>query len=102
MTGNQVVSTMFDIKTLIHMARFVLHRDWDEDPGLRFHFVICFTQAAKGDHFEHVDILSHRSTLYWSVAMFYHLVDPLCISRGYDQFMSWRYRSTLYLWWLYP
>jgi hypothetical protein len=24
-------------------------------------------------------MLSHRSTLYWSVAMFFHIVAPLCI-----------------------
>jgi hypothetical protein len=47
MTGNQVVSTMFDIKTSIHMARFVPHQDWDEDPGLSIHSVIFFSQAAK-------------------------------------------------------
>ena len=32
MTGNQVVSTMFDIKTSIHMARIVSFGDWNEDP----------------------------------------------------------------------
>ena len=47
MTSNQVVSTMFDIKTSIHMARFIPHWDWDEDPGLRIHSVMCFSQAAK-------------------------------------------------------
>jgi hypothetical protein len=47
MIGNQVVSTMFDIKSSIHMARFVPHRDWDEDPGLSIHSVIFFSQAAK-------------------------------------------------------
>jgi hypothetical protein len=47
MTGNQVVSTMFEIKTSIHMARFVQHRDWDEDPGLIFESVNCFSQATK-------------------------------------------------------
>jgi hypothetical protein len=46
MTGNQVVSTMFDIKSSIHMARFVPHRDRDEDPGLGIHSVMCFSQAA--------------------------------------------------------
>jgi hypothetical protein len=30
-----------------------------------------------------------------------HLVDPLCILRGYDQFMSLEYRSTVYFQWLY-
>jgi hypothetical protein len=47
-------------------------------------------------------IFSHRSTLYWFVSMFCHLVDPLCNYHGYDQFMSWNYISTLYIWWLYP
>ena len=103
MTDNQVVYTMFDIKTSIHMDRFVPHRDWEEDPRLIVHSDIYFTQDAKGDHLSIlIYILSHRSTLYWSMAMFYHLESPLCIYRGYDQFMSWRYRSTLYLRWLYP
>jgi hypothetical protein len=30
-----------------------------------------------------------------------HLVDPLCILRGYDQSESSEYRSTLYFRWLY-
>jgi hypothetical protein len=55
MTGNQVVSTMFDIKSSIHMDRFILHQDWDEDPGLSIHSVIYFSQVAK-ESFEHVDI----------------------------------------------
>jgi hypothetical protein len=33
MTGHQVVSTMFDINTSIHMARIVPFWDRDEDPG---------------------------------------------------------------------
>jgi hypothetical protein len=47
MTSNQVVYTMFDIKTYIPMARFAPYRDWDEDPRLSIHYVICFRQAAK-------------------------------------------------------
>jgi hypothetical protein len=35
------------------------------------------------------------------MAMSCHLVDPLCILRGYDQSESSDYRSTLYLRWLY-
>jgi hypothetical protein len=31
MTGNQVVSTMFNAKTFIHMARIVPSRDKDEE-----------------------------------------------------------------------
>jgi dihydrodipicolinate synthase/N-acetylneuraminate lyase len=33
MTGNQVVSTMFDLDTCIRMVRFVLYSGGDEDPG---------------------------------------------------------------------
>jgi hypothetical protein len=103
MVGNQVVSTIFDIKKSIHMARFIPHQDWDEDPGLSVHSAICFSKAAIGDNLSILMYrLSHRSKLYWSMAMFYHLVAPLCIFRGNAQFMSWRYGSTLYLWWPYP
>jgi hypothetical protein len=35
------------------------------------------------------------------VAISCHLVDPLCILCGYDQFRSSEYRSTLYPCWLY-
>jgi hypothetical protein len=47
MIDNQVVSTMFDIKSSIHMARFVPHQDWDEDPRLSIHFVIFFAHSVK-------------------------------------------------------
>ena len=33
MTGIQVVSTMFNVKTFIHMARITSVRDWNEYPG---------------------------------------------------------------------
>ena len=32
MTGNQVVFTMFDIKTSIHMVRIASFGDWNEKP----------------------------------------------------------------------
>jgi hypothetical protein len=32
MTSNQVISTMFDISTSIHMARIIPHWDWDKYP----------------------------------------------------------------------
>jgi hypothetical protein len=102
MNGNQVFSVIFDIKTSIHMDRFVPHRDWDEDPWFSVHYVTFFS-GCEGDHLSMLIYrLLHISTLYWSVAMFYHLLAPLCIYRGYDHFMSWRYGSTLYLWWPYP
>jgi hypothetical protein len=47
MTGNQVVSTMFNIKTSIHMDRFVPQRDWDEDPRMSIHSIIFFSQVVK-------------------------------------------------------
>jgi hypothetical protein len=46
MIGNQVVSTMFNIGTCIHMDRIIPVRDQDEDPGLGTHFVMCFAQVA--------------------------------------------------------
>ena len=65
MTDNQVVYTMFNIKTSIHMARFIPHQDWDEDLGLSIHSDICFAQDTKGYHLSMlIYILSHRSTLY--------------------------------------
>jgi len=45
MTGNQVVSTMFNINSFVHMARFVPFQDQDEDPGMGIHYVMFFTQA---------------------------------------------------------
>jgi hypothetical protein len=55
MTGNQVVSTMFDFNTCNHMVRFVLRDDRNEHPGpyLGFNGVFIF-------------VLTHRSTLYVS------------------------------------
>ena len=50
MTGNQVVSSMFDIKTFIHMVRIVYVGDWNEDPRLLGLTVIfSYTQVAFGD-----------------------------------------------------
>jgi hypothetical protein len=40
MTNNQVVSTMFDIKSSIHMAIIILFLDQDEDPSLGAHSVM--------------------------------------------------------------
>ena len=48
MTDNQVVSTMFNIKSSIHMDRIIQFRDWDEDPGLGTHFVMCFSLLING------------------------------------------------------
>jgi hypothetical protein len=46
MIANQVVSTMFDIKSSIHMARIIPFQYLDEDPGLGTQSVMCFTQVA--------------------------------------------------------
>jgi hypothetical protein len=43
---------MFDMKTSIHMVRFILHWDWDEDPGLRIHYDILFSRLPR-KLFEH-------------------------------------------------
>ena len=53
MTGNQVVSTMFDVKTFIHMARIILVGDWNEDPEqLGFINIISYPQVAMEDYLE--------------------------------------------------
>jgi len=44
MTGNQVVSTMFNIKSFIHMARIVAFQDHDEHPELGDQYFMCFTE----------------------------------------------------------
>ena len=53
MTGNQVVSAMFNVKTSIHMVRIISVGDWNEDPKwLDFTIMIAFAQVAFGDHLE--------------------------------------------------
>ena len=50
MTGNQVVSTMFDVNTSIHMVRIISVGDWNEDPDLLGLTIIStYTQVAFGD-----------------------------------------------------
>ena len=50
MTGNQVVSFVFDIKTFIHMVRIVSVGDWNEDPGLiGLTIISAYTQVVFGD-----------------------------------------------------
>ena len=44
MTGNQVVSAMFDIKESIQMVRIVSVGDWNEDPEW-LGFVIMISYA---------------------------------------------------------
>ena len=47
MTSNQVVSSMFDVKTFIRMARIVSVRDWNEDlEWLGFINIISYPQVA--------------------------------------------------------
>ena len=51
MNGNQVVSTMSDAKTSIHMVRIISVRDWNEYPEwLGFVIMIAYAQVAFGDH----------------------------------------------------
>ena len=53
MPGNQVVSTMFDVKTYIHMVRIVSFGDWNEDlEWLGFPIIIAYAEVAFGDHLE--------------------------------------------------
>jgi hypothetical protein len=62
MTGNQVVSTMFDFDTCNHMVRFVLSSGGIEDPG---YFLI--DPGCVG------------------VYSVYYCIDPHCMSGGYVQ-----------------
>ena len=51
MTGNQVVSTMFDIKTSIHMVMLVSFWDWNEDPErLGLICIVSYPQVALEDY----------------------------------------------------
>ena len=53
MTGNQVVSTMFDIKTSIHMVRLVSVGYWNEDPErLGFISIIAYPHVVMEDYLE--------------------------------------------------
>ena len=53
MTGNQVVSAMFDVKTSIHMVRIISLRDWNEDPEqLGLINIIAYPQVAMEDYLE--------------------------------------------------
>ena len=94
MTGNQVVSTMFDFDTCNHMVRFVL---WLM--GLKT-LDLVFT-----------------SRLRWSMYILRH-IDPLCMVHGYVILIShfshrstvysggcailWLHGSTVYDWWPCP
>jgi len=84
MTSNQVVFTMFDIKTSIHMDRFIPHRGWDEDPGLSIHYVIFFSQTVK--------------EIIWAWWYIYCHIDPHCI--GMWLCLS-SHSSTMYFSWLW-
>ena len=53
MTGNQVVSTMFDIKKYIHMARIISFGDWNEYPEwLGTHLDNCLSLGCDKGLFE--------------------------------------------------
>ena len=95
MTGNQVVSAMFDFNTCNHMVRFVL-----------------WVMKLKT-----LDIILFLSRLQWSMYNLWH-IDPLCMSRGYvvliwnflhrstvysyGYAIFWRHGSTVYDWWPWP
>ena len=51
MTDNQVVSTMFEVKTSIFMVKIVSFGDWNEEPEwLGFIFIISYPQFAMEDY----------------------------------------------------
>ena len=53
MTDNQVVSSMFDVKTFIHMVRIVSVGYWNEDSDqLGFINIISYPQVMMEDYLE--------------------------------------------------
>lgn len=66
---------MFDTNTFIHMVRFVLMGIETKTLGLPLTIIVIIL-GCDGECY----ILSHRSTLYLSMAMFFlYVVAPLCI-----------------------
>jgi hypothetical protein len=80
MTGNQVVSTMFNFDTCIRMVRFVLHSGGDKDPGSFLTDSGC------------VGVYSV------CIVAYIHIV---CLMAMF-KFESLTHRSTVYFWWLCP
>jgi hypothetical protein len=82
MNGNQVVSTMFNNMTSIHMVRFIAVWERDEDPGYlssTYHCYICLSQDAMEVF---TDICCYIDPLcidLWLCC--YHIMDPQCIGR---------------------
>ena len=69
MTGNQMVSAMFDVKTFLHEARIVSVKDWNEDPKqLGIINKIAYPKIVMEYYLES----RHRSTLYvwWLCSVF--------------------------------
>ena len=81
MTGNQVVSTMFDFSTCNRMARFVLSGDRIEDPGSHLFYPsydgVCMICIDTQIHF-----VCHMAM---SLVKSSH-IDPQCIPNGYVAF----------------
>ena len=65
------------------------------------HFDMYFAQVAMEFLLNNDTYIVTQIHFVLFMAMSRHLVDPLCILRGYDQSDSSEYRSTLYLQWLY-
>ena len=89
MTGNQVIPTMFDIKNIYSHGWVCTYGFGMKTLGLSYHkHVTHFVPGCDGVLFW---VLSHRSTLYWSVAMYHSShgdMDPQCTC-------SWPYPSFL-------
>ena len=93
MTGNQVVSTMFDFNTCNHMVWFVLWVMW-----LKTLDIIIIIQVAM----EYVLFATHRSTVYvsWLCRLDWKIcrTDPQCIPVAV-LWLTWLHGSTMYDWW---
>ena len=108
MTGNQVVSTVFDFSTCNHMVRFVL---WVM--GLKTLDIVIIIRVAM----EYVLFATHRSTVYvswlcrldwkfvaqihsvfqWLCYDWHDYMDPQCMIGGHE-FCLWRHQSMIWVW----
>jgi hypothetical protein len=72
MTSNQVISTMVDIITYIHMVRIILVRDQDEEPGSLLVTYQFYEPNPGCEGYQYYGYtLSQTSTFYWFVSMLF-------------------------------
>ena len=91
MTGNQVNSVMFDIKSFYSHDQELCHWEWEiEDPG---EVSLCYlsTQVVMEWLYGHIDPLCN-----WLWLCLDSVVNPLCMLSWLRLVLAFKYRSTLY------